>query len=186
MYVSITYLPILIVNKHGFSKPIFVVRRALFPSIVRPLAGMILLMEIKCVVSPECDLEHPILCQCWARFRYELMHWGWVMHISVSKLTITGSDSGLSPGRRQAIIWTNAGLLLIEPLGTNFAEFLIKIHIFSYNAFEIVIWKMAAILSRPQCVNVCVSLRQPSKDWWVSRFYLIYCANTESPYFVFY
>ena len=33
-----------------------------------------------------------------------------------SKLTITGSDNGLSPGRRQAIIWTNDGILLIGPL----------------------------------------------------------------------
>ena len=33
-----------------------------------------------------------------------------------------GSDNGLSPGRRQAIIWTNAGILLIEPLWTNFSE----------------------------------------------------------------
>ena len=37
----------------------------------------------------------------------------------VVKLTIIGSDNGLSPGRRQAIIWTNAGILLIEPLRTN-------------------------------------------------------------------
>ena len=35
-------------------------------------------------------------------------HWGWVTNICISKLTITGSDNGLSPGRRQAIIWTNA------------------------------------------------------------------------------
>ena len=32
-------------------------------------------------------------------------------HERVSKLTIIGSDNGLSPGRRQAIIWTNAGIL---------------------------------------------------------------------------
>ena len=38
-----------------------------------------------------------------------LTHWTWLMHISVSNLTIIGSDDGLSPGRRQAIIWTNAG-----------------------------------------------------------------------------
>ena len=31
-----------------------------------------------------------------------------VMHICVSKLTIIGSYNDLSPGRRQAIIWTNA------------------------------------------------------------------------------
>ena len=49
------------------------------------------------------------------------------MHICMSKLTIIGSDNGLPPGRRQAIIWTNAKLLLIGPLGTNFIEILIEI-----------------------------------------------------------
>ena len=44
-----------------------------------------------------------------------LTHWGRVTHISVSKLTIIGSDNGLAPSRRQAIILTNAGILLIEP-----------------------------------------------------------------------
>ena len=48
-----------------------------------------------------------------------LTHWGRVTHICVSKLTIIGSDNGLSPGRRQAIIWTNAGIMLIGSLGTN-------------------------------------------------------------------
>ena len=43
-----------------------------------------------------------------------LTHWGRVTHICVSKLTIIGSDNGLSPGRRQAIIWTNAGILLLS------------------------------------------------------------------------
>ena len=42
-----------------------------------------------------------------------LTHWGRVTHICVSKLSIIGSDNGLSPDRRQAIIWTNAGILLI-------------------------------------------------------------------------
>ena len=44
-----------------------------------------------------------------------LTHWGRVTHICVVKLTIIGSDNGLSPGRRQAIILTNAGILLIGP-----------------------------------------------------------------------
>ena len=52
-------------------------------------------------------------------------------HICVSNLAIIGSDNGLSPGRRQAIIWTNAGILLIGPLGTNFREILIEIQTFS-------------------------------------------------------
>ena len=43
-----------------------------------------------------------------------------------------GSNNGLCPGRRQAIIWTNAGMLLIGPLGTNFSEILIENHTFSF------------------------------------------------------
>ena len=43
----------------------------------------------------------------------DLTHWGRVTHICVGKLVIIGSDNGLSPDRRQAIISTNAGLLSI-------------------------------------------------------------------------
>ena len=60
-----------------------------------------------------------------------LTHWGRVTHICVNKLTIIGSDNGLSPGRGQTIIWINDGVLLIWPLGTNFSEIFSKIHIFS-------------------------------------------------------
>ena len=52
-------------------------------------------------------------------------------HIYVGKLTIIGSDNGLLPERRQAIIWTSAGILLTGPLGTNFSEILIEIQTFS-------------------------------------------------------
>ena len=48
-------------------------------------------------------------------------------HICVGNLTIIGSDNGLSPSRRQAIIWTNAGILWIGPLGMNFNEISIEI-----------------------------------------------------------
>ena len=85
-------------------------------------------------------------------------HWGRVTHICVRKLTIIGSDNGLSPGRRKAIIWTNAGILLIRSLGTNFNEMNRNSNIFIHeNAFESVIWKIAAILSRPQCVKILAS-----------------------------
>ena len=57
----------------------------------------------------------------------DLTHWGRVMHICVGDLTIIGSDNGLAPGQRQAIIWSNAVLLLNGPLGTHFSEFLIEI-----------------------------------------------------------
>ena len=42
-----------------------------------------------------------------------------------------GSDNGFSPGQRQAIIWTNAEILSVGPLGTNFSEILAKIITFS-------------------------------------------------------
>ena len=84
-----------------------------------------------------------------------LTHWGRVMHVCVRKITIIGSDNGLLPGQHQAIIWTNAGILLIRILGTNFREILSKIHTFFIqgNAFQNVVCKMAAIVSRPQCVK---------------------------------
>ena len=67
----------------------------------------------------------------------ELTHWGQVMHICISKLTIMSSDNGLSPGRHQAIIWTNAGILLIRTLGTNFSEILGVIHSFSFSKMHL-------------------------------------------------
>ena len=77
-------------------------------------------------------------------------------YICVSKLTNIGSDNGLSTSRRQAIIWFGVRILLIWPLETKFSEISIKIHIFSckkMNAFEHVVFKIFAILFRPQCVN---------------------------------
>ena len=62
--------------------------------------------------------------------RQGLTRWGRVTHICVGKPTTIGSDNGLSPERRQAINWTNAGILLIGPLGTNFSEIFIEIHTF--------------------------------------------------------
>ena len=64
-------------------------------------------------------------------------HWGRVRHISVSKLTIIGSDNGLSSGRRQAIIWTNAGILFIRPLGTNFSGILSGIQTVSFKKLHL-------------------------------------------------
>ena len=61
-----------------------------------------------------------------------LTHWGRVTHICFRKLTTIGSENGLSPERRQAIIWINAGILLIGPLGTNFDEIYIEILTFSF------------------------------------------------------
>ena len=57
--------------------------------------------------------------------------------IRASKQTIVGSDNGLSPGRRQAIIWTKAEILLIGPLGTNCSEILIEIYTFSFKKMHL-------------------------------------------------
>ena len=90
------------------------------------------------------------------------------VYIYVSKLTIIGSDNGLSPGWRQAIIWTNVGILLIGPLATNFSEILIEIHTFSFqkNVLQNVVWKMAAILSQPQCDNIPQTCSLQCLQWW--------------------
>ena len=66
-----------------------------------------------------------------------ITHWGRVTHICVSKLTIIGSDNGLSPERRQANFWTNAGILLIGTLGTNFSEILVGIQSFSFKKMQL-------------------------------------------------
>ena len=79
----------------------------------------------------------------------ELTHWGRVMHICISILAII-----VSSGRHQAIIWTNAGILLIVHIGTN-SEILKDIYTFSFskNPFENIVSKIAYILSQPQCVK---------------------------------
>ena len=85
-----------------------------------------------------------------------LTHGGRVTHICVSELTIIGSDNGLPPGRRQAIIRTNAGILLIRASKANFSEVLSNIHTVSFKRihFKMSSGKPAANLSRPQCVNL--------------------------------
>ena len=83
--------------------------------------------------------------------QYCLTHWGRVTHICVSKLIIIGSDNGLSPGRRQAIIWTNNGILLIGPLGTNFSEILFGIQTFSFKKMHL---NVSSAKWRPLCLGL--------------------------------
>ena len=83
--------------------------------------------------------------------------WGRLTHICVSKLSVTGSDNGLSPDRRQAIIWTNAGILSIGPLATNVRELLIKIHTFSFKKINL---KMSSGKWRPFCLGLIVLSEQ--------------------------
>ena len=73
----------------------------------------------------------------------------WVNRVSI------GSDNGLSPGRSQAIIWTNAGILAIESLGTNFSEILIEVHIFSFKKMHL---KMSSAEWQTFCPGRCVKI----------------------------
>ena len=76
-----------------------------------------------------------------------------ICHICVSKLTIIGSHNGLSPGRCQAIIWTNAGIFLIWPFQTNFSEISIDIQTFSFKKIH---FKMSSWKWRPLCLGINV------------------------------
>ena len=82
-----------------------------------------------------------------------VIHWGRVTHICVSKLTTIGSDNGLSPGRRQAIIWSNVRILLNWTLGTNFSKILSEIDTFSFKQMRL---KMSSGKWRPYCLGLNV------------------------------
>ena len=111
-------------------------------------------------------LETP--CRSWD---VPLSHWGhWVIEVewriyASGDSVIIGADNGLSPMRRQAIIWTNAGILLIGPLGTNFSEILIDIHTFPYKEMHL---KMSSGW-RPFCLglNVFTYIPIPRVQWWI-------------------
>ena len=75
-----------------------------------------------------------------------LTHWGRVTHIWVGKLTTIGANNDASPGRRQAIIWTNVGILLIGPFNPNI--------LIQEKTFESVFCEMMVILSRSRCVKL--------------------------------
>ena len=80
-----------------------------------------------------------------------LTPWGRATHICVGKLTTISSDNGLSPGRRQVIIWNYCWNIVKWNLEWNFNR---NSNIFiQENAFQNVVWEMASILSRPQCVK---------------------------------
>ena len=97
-----------------------------------------------------------------------LTHWGRVALICVSKFTIIGSHNGLSPIWRPAIIWTNAGILLIWTLGTNFSEIVIQIYTFSNKKMHL---KMSSGKCRPFCLdlnelNKCNPIQSLWLLWW--------------------
>ena len=92
---------------------------------------------------------------------WPLTHWDRVTHICVGKKIIIGSDKGLPPDWRQAIIWANAGLLSMEPLRTYFIENLIKIQPFSLKKMHV---KMLSAKWHPSCLGLNVLTRRPLED----------------------
>ena len=107
-------------------------------------------------------------------------------HIFISKLISIGSHNSLLSGRRQATIWTNAGILLIRTLGTNFSELLSEVHIFSFKKMHM---KMLSGICRPFCVGLNVLMNiigmvmefkrslttiylMGSWMWWMDRKYI--------------
>ena len=115
--------------------------------------------------------------------KLHLTHWGWVMHICISKLTTTGSNNGSSPSQHQAIIWTNTEILLTRPLRTNSSEMLIKIYTFSFKKMHLKMskCKLTIIMSRSQCVT-CIEVYPYVSHVWCNDQHLIinYCKNSMS------
>ena len=79
----------------------------------------------------------------------EITHWG---------RTIIGSDNRLSPDFRQAIIWTNAGMLLICTLGTNVSEILGDIHTFPFKKMHL----KTSVKCQPSCLDLNVLIASPN------------------------
>ena len=89
----------------------------------------------------------------------------WHRKASVS-YAIIGSENGLAPTRRQAIIWFNAGILLIGSSGTNLSENSIEIHQFSFKKMHL---KMPSVKWRPFCVSLNVLRNVFSRSMAISR-----------------
>ena len=90
-----------------------------------------------------CHYWQHILVSIYFFNRFILTHRSRVTHICVSKLTITGSDNNNS----------NAGILLIGPVGTNFSEILIEIYTFSFKKMRL---KISSAKWWPFCLRLNV------------------------------
>ena len=119
-----------------------------------PLAWLVLLLALGCRAVKYVEPCHRYF---WTHPYhgdiFSLTHWGRVMHIWVSKLTLLGSHNGLLPRWCQAIICTNAGILLTWNLGTKFNEISSEIHTFSFK-------KMSSGKWRPFCLSLNVLIEE--------------------------
>ena len=91
-------------------------------------------------------------------------------HICADNLTTIGSDNGLSLGRHQAIIWTNAGILSIGSLGTNFSEFVFEIYAFSFKKMYL---KLSSAKWQPFCLGL--NVLKLEQEWIITSHSLRGC-----------
>ena len=119
------------------------------------------IIEMRIWSKYEVNILHLITIWYWKKISskrmFSLTHWGRVTHICVSKLNIIVPDNGLSPERGQAIIWINAGRLLIQTSGTTFSEILNEIHKFSFKKMHL---KMSSAKWRTFCLGLNVLTTQ--------------------------
>ena len=105
-----------------------------------------------------------------------LTYWGQMTHKCINKLTTIDSDNGSSPDRHQAVISTNADILLIGPFGTNFREILFGIQTFSFKKIHL---KMSSVKCQPFCFGLNVlsnrngNSMQPT--WWWLNLDVFHC-----------
>ena len=100
----------------------------------------------------------------WKCFKFRSrFHW----NLFVGNQTISASDNGLLLGRRQAIIWNNAGILLIQPPATNPSIILIATETFSFK-------KMYLKMSSGKCRSFCLGLNMLQK---YIKSVSIFCRN---------
>ena len=109
------------------------------------------------------DIQIPY--QVYKKYWYIIAKYSWyIMNLRLvgrpPSLAIFGSDNGLSPGWRQAIIWTNDGILSVGPLWINFSEFLIKINTFSFKKMH---FKMSSAKWQALCLGLFVLIRHQSE-----------------------
>ena len=103
-----------------------------------------------------------VISQPFCRDFSLLTHWGRVTHICVGKLTIIGSDNGLSPWSAPSHYLNQYGILLIVPLGINFSEILVEILIFSFKKMRL---KVSSAKWRPFCLGLNVLSVGPISTW---------------------
>ena len=129
----------------------------------------------------------------WGDYNDGLTHSGRVTHICIINLTIIGSDNGLSPGRHLAVIWTNARIFLIGPLGTNFIEIIFEIQTLSFKKKYL---NLSSAKYRPCCLGLNELKQDCCTSMEIAQYYTShrcdsYCQNNwmyypsrSTPYFI--